>query len=144
MDEDIVERPVCNILYRQSSIETRLSPTHLSDEDSSDDSVDEVSTAPKVVDYQLKSDANYPGQVDSLGAEKLCSSSENKENSKPNGTADNLFLNKSNVSQGIGINESLHHDNRDLYADKQEFSSGTLKGKHCNFFFCVIRFSTLS
>lgn len=134
MDDDIEERPVCNILYRQSSIETRLSPVHLSDDGSSDDdSDDKVSTVPKVVDYKLKPGANDPDQANSLVDEKLCNSSNMKENnSKPNENRNELILNESIASKDIDINESVHRDSRDFSSsnsNNEEFSAGILKGK---------------
>lgn len=53
MDDDIIEKPVCNTLYRQSSIEIRLSPAHLSDGDISDDN-DNENEKPKIVDVKFK------------------------------------------------------------------------------------------
>lgn len=55
MAEDIVEKPVCKILFRQSSLETRLEPANLSDENSSDDNDDDEKERPKIVNYQFKS-----------------------------------------------------------------------------------------
>ncbi|GLV32115.1 parvin [Carabus blaptoides fortunei] len=52
MDDDIVEKPVQRLLFRQSSLETRLSPVHLSEDSGSD--TEDVSK-PKIVDVVRKS-----------------------------------------------------------------------------------------
>lgn len=135
MDEDIVEKPVCNILYRQSSIETRLSPAHLSEEGSSDDNEDEVSRVPKVVDYKLKNVENNADKTDSLRDEKICSDLETKKYQQSTENTDKIILSKEgNVSEGNSFSESVHQDNFRDYSssynsNKSEFSSGTLKGK---------------
>ncbi|KAJ8956973.1 hypothetical protein NQ318_012137 [Aromia moschata] len=55
---DLVEKPVSAVLYRQSSLETRLSPVHLSDESDLESSDEEknTDTNPKIVDYTVKSE----------------------------------------------------------------------------------------
>lgn len=67
MDDDIVEKPVQRLLFRQSSLETRLSPVHLSEDSGSD--TEEVSK-PKIVDVIRKS---------SQSSETLPASDENKK-----------------------------------------------------------------
>lgn len=54
--EDFIEKPSCQILYRQSSLETRLSPVHLSEEssESSDDEVKNINSVPRIVNVQMK------------------------------------------------------------------------------------------
>ncbi|XP_015833424.2 beta-parvin isoform X2 [Tribolium castaneum] len=54
--EEFIEKPPCQILYRQSSLETRLSPVHLSEEssESSDEEVENVNTTPKIVNVKIK------------------------------------------------------------------------------------------
>lgn len=134
MDEDIVEKPVCNILYRQSSLETRLTPAQLSEEDSSDDNEDEVSKVPKIIDYKLKTPEPNTDETDSFGGETVSRASETKKDSEEDKNADkSTLLNESNVSEVTGIGESLqqNRDNPTLgpNSNKQEFSAGTLKGK---------------
>lgn len=58
MEDDIIEKPTERCLYRQSSLETRLSPIHLSEESDSDNSCDEeiekICRTPKIIDSILK------------------------------------------------------------------------------------------
>ncbi|XP_068900617.1 beta-parvin [Tenebrio molitor] len=56
MEESEVEKPICQVLYRQSSLETRLSPVHLSEEssESSDDELKDLASAPRIVDVKMK------------------------------------------------------------------------------------------
>lgn len=135
MDEDIVEKPVCSILYRQSSIETRLSPAHLSEEDSSDDNQDEESTVPKVVDYKLKNVEINSDQADSLRDEKFCSDLETKKVPHSTKNVDRIVLSEEDsVSDGNCVSENLPEEdfrhNASVYSsDKPKFSAGTLKGK---------------
>ncbi|KAK4873373.1 hypothetical protein RN001_015402 [Aquatica leii] len=55
--EEEIERPIEKVLFRQSSTEQRLSPVHLSEEDS-DDACDEeiakICRTPKIIDVKLK------------------------------------------------------------------------------------------
>jgi hypothetical protein len=59
MEESEVEKPICQVLYRQSSLETRLSPVHLSEEssESSDDELKDLASAPRIVDVKMKTPA---------------------------------------------------------------------------------------
>lgn len=66
MAEDIVEKPVCKILFRQSSLETRLEPADLSDENSSDDNDDDEKELPKIVNYQFKSPVESSGTLETI------------------------------------------------------------------------------
>lgn len=55
MEDNIIEKPITQVLYRQSSLETRLSPVHLSEESSdSNDEVENISSKPKIVDVKFK------------------------------------------------------------------------------------------
>lgn len=106
MDADIIEKPSSKILYRQSSVETRLSPVHLSDEDTSD----EENVIPKIIDYKLKpfghlNETRHVECVTELSTEI------------------NL-LNTKNVS---GNNDS--NNSETVYRYQQEFSAGKLKGE---------------
>lgn len=49
MDEDLIEKPICKILYRQSSLETRLSPVNLAEENDSEDENNCENRNPKIV-----------------------------------------------------------------------------------------------
>ncbi|KAJ8924807.1 hypothetical protein NQ315_000961 [Exocentrus adspersus] len=65
MSDDIIEMPSCRILYRQSSLETRLSPVHLSDASSSDSEqsegeLKERQTVPIIVECKIKEDRERP------------------------------------------------------------------------------------
>lgn len=64
--DDQVEIPVQRVLFRQSSKETRLSPVHLSDEES--DYSDE--DTPKVVDVLLKKDVGSNEQYENISQVK--------------------------------------------------------------------------
>ncbi|CAH1155593.1 unnamed protein product [Phaedon cochleariae] len=61
MEEEIIEKPSIRNLYRQSSSETRLSPVHLSQEESSDS--DDDHSQPKIVDCTMKTDIQGIYQV---------------------------------------------------------------------------------
>ena len=54
--EDKLERPECQILFRQSSLETRLYPVAPSEEssESSDEEVKTLTSPPKIVDFKMK------------------------------------------------------------------------------------------
>lgn len=49
-NEEGFQRPICQVLYRQCSYETRLSPVHLSEEESSS----EENGEPKIVEFKAK------------------------------------------------------------------------------------------
>lgn len=79
MTDDIIEKPSCKILYRQSSLETRLSPIHLSENSSSEseDEGEKDEKAPKIVECKPKlekgndSKNNHKAKVDSQFKEEL-------------------------------------------------------------------------
>ncbi|KAG5889947.1 hypothetical protein JTB14_018842 [Gonioctena quinquepunctata] len=56
MNEEIIEKPECQVLYRQSSLETRLEPVNQFDENEESD-YEDGETLPKIVDYTVKKDA---------------------------------------------------------------------------------------
>lgn len=51
---DVIEKPSCTVLYRQSSLETRLSPIDLSEEQDSDEEHQCEIINPKIVDVKYK------------------------------------------------------------------------------------------
>ncbi|CAG9861817.1 unnamed protein product [Phyllotreta striolata] len=52
-DQEEIQRPTCEILFRQSSVETRLTPVRLSEEEDDDDE-DERDQLPKIVGFKKK------------------------------------------------------------------------------------------
>lgn len=80
MNEDIIEKPVCRILYRQSSLETRLSPINLAEEYDSEDDIRE-NRNPKIIKVVPKlPQKNINNEIDSgngSNAEKIEADLEN-------------------------------------------------------------------
>ncbi|KAJ8970614.1 hypothetical protein NQ314_001149 [Rhamnusium bicolor] len=54
MSDDIIEKPECRVLYRQSSLETRLSPVHLSEESNSESDDDEKKINRNIVQSEIE------------------------------------------------------------------------------------------
>lgn len=119
MNIDVVEKPLCNVLYRQSSLETRLSPIHLTDEESSDE---EENVEPKIVDCKIKA-SQHIKEADEL--ENLIIGVQQFETlNRVIVTELSKEINKTNEK-----NTFIYNGDDYAYIHKPEFSAGRLKGK---------------
>lgn len=139
MSDDFIEKPSCKILYRQSSLETRLSPIHLSEKSSSeseDEGEKNEKVTPKIVEYKSKlpkdSDSannqeaqlNFSNQFKDELNQKL-----NKSLQKKDGTQ---LITSNNVFSGENRKEKMSEEIKNAQPDttKEDISIvGTLKGK---------------
>lgn len=137
MDDDIIEKPSCKILYRQSSIETRLSPIHLSEDDIdiSDASDEEEKTVPKIVKFKLKSTEEDPEETESNNvnqnktynheAKKVSNLKEKYE--EPNSLHRNSIRNEI-LPEEIPPEHNKQESSASSKPTEKEFSAGVLKG----------------
>lgn len=89
MDQDQIEMPVQRCLYRQSSVETRLSPANLSEEELSDsDSADESS--PKIVNILLKQSPDFLSELQNVQREQNLKGSADPKSARPNTSKHNM------------------------------------------------------